>query len=96
MPAQRNLGSVRANGKPEALPCSLDGYGGVRHCAVTAGLMLLGAMATSGCAVVTIADAVVDVAATTVKVGAKVVETTVDVTAAGVKAVAGSGDKKQP
>jgi len=50
--------------------------------------------AVGGCAVVTVADAVVSVAATTVKVGATVVETTVDVAASGVKAVAGSGDKK--
>lgn len=48
----------------------------------------------NGCAVVTVADAAVTVAATTVKVGATVVGTTVDVAAAGVKAVAGSSDKK--
>ena len=46
----------------------------------------------SGCAVVTVADAAITLVATTVKVGATVVETAVDVTAAGVKAVAGSGD----
>lgn len=48
----------------------------------------------NGCAVVTVADAAVTVVATTVKVGATVVGTTVDVAAAGVKAVAGSSDKK--
>ena len=48
----------------------------------------------NGCAVVTVADAAVTVVATTVKVGAAVVGTTVDVATAGVKAVAGSSDKK--
>lgn len=43
----------------------------------------------TGCAVVAVADAAVSVAATTVKVGAKVVGTTVDVGAAGVRAVTG-------
>ncbi|WP_256449834.1 hypothetical protein [Candidatus Nitrotoga sp. 1052] len=43
---------------------------------------------------VTVADAAVTVVATTVKVSAAVVGTTVDVAAAGVKAVAGSSDKK--
>ena len=47
----------------------------------------------SGCSVIAVADAAVTVAATTVKVGATVVETAVDVTAAGVRAVADSGDK---
>jgi hypothetical protein len=56
--------------------------------------LFLIAASTAGCAVVTVADAVVDVAATTVRIGAKVVETTVDVAATGVKAVAGSSDKK--
>jgi len=42
-----------------------------------------------------VADAAVSVVATTVKVGAKVVETTVDVTAAGVKAVAGTSESKE-
>lgn len=46
----------------------------------------------SGCAVVAVADAAVTVVATGVKVGAKVVGTTVDVAAAGVKAVAGGND----
>jgi len=46
----------------------------------------------SGCAVVAVADAAVTVVATTVKVGAVVVGTTVDVAAAGVRAVAGSDD----
>jgi plasmid stabilization system protein ParE len=49
----------------------------------------------SGCAVVAVADTAVTVAATTVRIGASVVETTVDVTLAGVKAVAGVGDDKQ-
>lgn len=48
----------------------------------------------NGCAVVTVADAAVTVVATTVKVSAAVIGTTVDVAAAGVKAVAGSSDKK--
>ncbi|WP_371324154.1 hypothetical protein VX159_01100 [Dechloromonas sp. ZY10] len=48
----------------------------------------------SGCSVIAVADAAVTVAATTVKVGATVVETAVDVTAAGVRAVAGSNDKE--
>ena len=49
----------------------------------------------NGCAVVAVADAAVTVAATTVKVGAAVVGTTVDVAAAGVKAVTGSSDDKE-
>jgi len=57
-----------------------------------AGLCLLPLL--SGCAVVAVADAAVTVAATTVKIGATVVETAVDVTAAGVRAVAGSDDTK--
>ena len=48
----------------------------------------------NGCSVVTVADAAVTVVATTVKVGVAVVGTTVDVATAGVKAVAGSSDKK--
>lgn len=48
----------------------------------------------AGCSVVAVADAAVTVVATTVKVGAKVVETTVDVAAAGVKAVAGTSEDK--
>jgi hypothetical protein len=42
-----------------------------------------------------VADAVVTVAVTTVKVGATVVETTVDVAATGVRAVAGDDDEKK-
>jgi len=42
--------------------------------------------------VVAVADAAVSVAATTVKVGAKVVGATVDVGAAGVKAVTGGSN----
>lgn len=49
----------------------------------------------SGCAIVAVADAAVTVVATTVKVGAVVVGTTVDVAAAGVKAVAGSDEAKK-
>jgi hypothetical protein len=49
----------------------------------------------TGCAVVAVADAALTVVATGVKVGAKVVETTVDVAAAGVKAVAGTSDEKK-
>lgn len=55
-------------------------------------LLALLPLLCSGCAVVTVADAAVSVVATTVKVGATVVGTAVDVTAAGVKAVVGSGD----
>jgi hypothetical protein len=52
------------------------------------------ALASSACSVVAVADATITVLATTVKVGATVVETSVDVAAAGVKAVAGSDDDK--
>jgi uncharacterized Tic20 family protein len=48
----------------------------------------------SGCSVIAVADAAVTVVATTVSVGATVVGTAVDVTAAGVKAVAGSDDEE--
>ena len=48
-----------------------------------------------GCAVVAVADAAVTVAATTVKVGATVVGTTVDVAAAGVKAVIPGSDEAE-
>lgn len=57
-----------------------------------ASLILLLPLLTTGCAVVAVADAAVTVAATAVKVGATVVETTVDVAAAGVKAVTRSDD----
>lgn len=57
-------------------------------------LVMLAVLSLSGCAVVAVADAAITVAATAVKVGATVVETTVDVTAAGVKAVAGSDDEE--
>ena len=57
-------------------------------------LICLLVLSLNGCAVVAVADAAVTVVATTVKVGATVVETTVDVAAAGVKAVAGSDEKK--
>ena len=56
--------------------------------------MALSVVCCGGCAVVAVADAAVAVVATTVKVGATVVGTTVDVAAAGVKAVAGTGDDK--
>ena len=58
-------------------------------------LIALISLLCTGCAVVAVADAAVTVAATTVKVGAAVVGTTVDVAAAGVKAVAGSSDDKK-
>jgi hypothetical protein len=48
----------------------------------------------NGCAVVAVADAAVTVVATGVKIGATVVETTVDVAAAGVRAVASSGEEE--
>ena len=50
-------------------------------------LLITSALLVSGCSVIAVADAAVSVAATTIKVGATVVETTVDVAAAGVKAV---------
>jgi len=61
----------------------------------TYSLIALISLLCNGCAVVAVADAAVTVAATTVKVGAAVVGTTVDVAAAGVKAVAGSSDDKK-
>ena len=48
----------------------------------------------SGCSVLAEVDAAVTVVATTVSVGATVVGTAVDVTAAGVKAVAGTDDEE--
>jgi hypothetical protein len=63
----------------------------MRACLLSALLSIL----CNGCAVLTVADAAVTVAATTVKVGAVVVGTTVDVAAAGVKAVAGSSEDKE-
>ena len=57
-------------------------------------LALFFATCLGGCAVVTVADAAVSVAATAVKVGATVVETTVDVAAAGVRAVTKDSDPK--
>lgn len=48
----------------------------------------------SGCSVIAVADAAVTVVATTASVGATVVGTAVDVTAAGVKAVAGTDDEE--
>jgi hypothetical protein len=53
------------------------------------------AFVCNGCAVVAVAGAAVTVVATGVKVGAAVVETTVDVAAAGVKAVVGDDDDKK-
>jgi P pilus assembly chaperone PapD len=47
-----------------------------------------------GCAITSVASAAVSVASTAVSVTAKVVETTVDVGAAGVKAVTGSDAPK--
>lgn len=57
-------------------------------------LYVLISIFSTSCAVVAVTDAAVTVVATTVKVSAAVVGTTVDVAAAGVKAVAGSSDKK--
>ena len=57
-------------------------------------LCLMSALSLSGCAVVAVADAAVTVVATGVKVGATVVGTTVDVAAAGVRAVAGSDEEE--
>lgn len=59
--------------------------------AAPAGLIAL-ACSVSGCAVVAVADAAVTVTATAVKVGADAVGAAADVTAAGVRAVTGSGD----
>ena len=56
-------------------------------------LFVLISVFCGGCSVFAVADAAVSVAATTVKVGGKVVGATVDVAAAGVKAVAGSSDE---
>lgn len=58
-------------------------------------LSLTSSLLLGGCAVVTVADAVVTVAATTIKVGATVVETTVDVAAAGVRAVTESDEETE-
>ena len=52
----------------------------------------ISALLCPGCTVVTVADAAVSVAATAVKATDTVVGTTVDVAAAGVKAVAGSSE----
>lgn len=58
-------------------------------------MFLLFPFVLNACSVISVADAAVTVAATTVKVGAAVVGTTVDVAAAGVKAVVGSDDEKK-
>ena len=57
------------------------------------GLLLL--LIQNGCSVIAVADAAVTVGATAVKVGATVVETTVDVAAAGVRAVLPKPEEKQ-
>lgn len=57
---------------------------------------LLAALIVSGCSVITVADAAVSVAATTVKAGATVVGTTVDVAAAGVRAVLPASEEAEP
>ena len=59
---------------------------------VVASLVVL---SLSGCAVVAVADAAVTVVATAAKVGATVVGTTVDVAAAGVKAVIPDSDEAE-
>lgn len=56
------------------------------------GAVLATTLLSTGCAVVTVADAAVTVVSTTVKVGATVVGTTVDVGAAGVRAVVGKSE----
>lgn len=56
-------------------------------------LILLSAL--SGCSVIAVADAAVTVVATTVSAGATVVGTAVDVTAAGVRAATGTGEKAE-
>jgi hypothetical protein len=58
-------------------------------------LLIFSTALCAGCAVITVADAALTVATTAVKVGATVVETTVDVTAAGIKAVAGEDEEKE-
>jgi hypothetical protein len=58
-------------------------------------VLLLLPFLCSGCAIVTVADAAVSVAATAVKATATVVGTAVDVTAAGVKAVVGTGPEEK-
>ena len=58
-------------------------------------LLPLFSLLCSACSVIAVADAAVTVVATGVKVGATVVGTTVDVAAAGVKAVAGSSDDEE-
>ena len=57
-------------------------------------LAAISAMLCSGCAAVAVADAAITVVATGVKVGATVVETTVDVAAAGVRAVSSDPQPK--
>jgi hypothetical protein len=58
-------------------------------------LVPIQALLLSGCAVATVAGAAVAVGVGVVSIGVSVVETTVDVAAAGVKAVAGSDDDKK-
>ncbi len=58
-------------------------------------LLALQCTLSSGCAVVSVASAAVTVASTAVSIGATVVGTTVDVAAAGIKAVTpGKSDSK--
>jgi hypothetical protein len=57
-------------------------------------LSVISAMLCSGCAAVAVADAAITVVATGVKVGVTVVETTVDVAAAGVRAVSSDPQPK--
>jgi len=58
-------------------------------------ISLLLAFLCGGCAVVAVGDAAVSAVATTVKVGATVVGTTVDVAAAGIKAVTGNAAEQK-
>lgn len=76
------------------MPCSLSFVTFFRHLFNWIPLALA-ATCLSGCAVVTVADAAVSVVATGVKAGAAVVGTAVDVTTAGVRAVAGSDEEEQ-
>ncbi len=66
-----------------------------RYMRVSWVLMPVVAILLSGCAVATVAGAAVAVGVGVVSIGVTVVETTVDVAAAGVKAVVGSDDDKK-
>jgi hypothetical protein len=57
-------------------------------------LVVLLSLSCSGCAAVAVADAAVTMVSTTASIGATVVGTTVDVAAAGIRAVVGGDGKK--